>query len=114
MAIFLCNKDNPSFDDPAFGLSKRLIFSGLVIALLLTGKRFVCCQVKANETYLVAKHQFSDRDRDVLMNVQSHHKWWSTLNSEVFCMNLYLPLLVAGAGGLVCESIGKADLSDNF
>ena len=33
------------------------------------------------ETYLEAKRQFSDRKRNVLINVQSPHKWWSTLIS---------------------------------
>ena len=42
------------------------------------------CQVRANETYSEAKRQFSDRNRDVLMNVQSPHKWWSTPKSAVF------------------------------
>ena len=31
--------------------------------------------MRANETYTEAKRQFSDRNRDVLMNVQSPHKW---------------------------------------
>ena len=49
------------------------------------------------------------------MNVQSPHKWWSTLKSAVFCSSSALPLLVSEGGGLVCESIGKADLlSDHF
>ena len=34
-------------------------------------EEFVRCQVRANETYSEAKHLFSDRNRDVLMNVQS-------------------------------------------
>ena len=40
--------------------------------------------MRANETYLEAEHQFSDRYRDVLLNVQSPHKWWSTLRSAMF------------------------------
>ena len=47
-------------------------------------EEFVHCQVRANETYTEAKRQFSDRNRDVLMNVQSPHKWWSTLKTAVF------------------------------
>ena len=35
--------------------------------------------MRANETYSEAKRPFSDRNRVVLMNVQSPHKWWSTL-----------------------------------
>ena len=66
-------------------------------------------QVRANETYSEAKRQFSDRNRDVLMNVQSPHKWWSTLKSAVFGSSSSLPPLVSEGGGLVCESVGKAD-----
>ena len=49
--------------------SRRLIFGGPVIALRLIGKRLSHYQVRANETYSEAKRQFSDRNRDVLMNV---------------------------------------------
>ena len=49
------------------------------------------------------------------MNAQSPHKWWSTLKSAVFFLSSSLPPLVVGGGGLVCESVGKADLlSDHF
>ena len=71
--------------------------------------------MRANETYTEAKRQFSDRNRDVLMNVQSPNKWWSTLKSAVFGSSSSLPLLVSEDGGLVCESVRKADLlSDHF
>ena len=71
--------------------------------------------MRANETYSEAKHQFSDRNRNVLMNVQSPHKWWSTLKIAVFGSSSSLPPLVSEGGGLVCESVGKADLlSDHF
>ena len=45
-------------------------------------EEFVRYQVRANETYSEANRQFSDRNSDVLMNVQSHHKCWSTLKSR--------------------------------
>ena len=49
------------------------------------------------------------------MNALSPHKWLSTLKSAVFGLSLSLLLLVCGGGGLVCESVGKADLlSDHF
>ena len=44
------------------------------------------------------------------MNVQSPHRWWSTLKSAVFVTRLSLPPLVNEGGGLVCESVRKADL----
>ena len=46
----------------------------------------------------------------ILMNVQSPHKWWSTLKSAVFGTSSSLPPLVSEGGGLVCESVGHADL----
>ena len=58
-------------------------------------EEFVRCQVRANEAYSEARRQFSDRNRDVLMNVQSPHKWWSTLKSAVFGSSLSLPPLVS-------------------
>ena len=66
--------------------------------------------MRANETYSEAKCQFSARNRDVLMNAQSPHKWWSTLKSAVFGLSLSLPPLVGEGGGMVCESVGKADM----
>ena len=49
------------------------------------------------------------------MNVQSPHKWWSTLKSAVFGSSSSLPPLVSQGGGRVCEPVGKADLlSDHF
>ena len=49
------------------------------------------------------------------MNAQSPREWWSTLKSAVFGLSLSLPPFVGRGGGLVCESVGKADLlSDNF
>ena len=84
-----------------------------MIALGLIGNSLSA--IRANETYLEAKRQFSDRNRDIIMNVQSPHKWWSTLKSAVFGSSSALPLLVSEGGGLVRESVGKADLlSDHF
>ena len=61
-------------------------------------EEFVHYQVRANETYSEAKRQFSYRNRDVPMNVQSPHKWWFTLKSAVFCSSLALPPLVSEGG----------------
>ena len=38
------------------------------------------------------------------MNVQSPHKWWSTLKSAVFGSSSSLPPLVGSGVGLVCDS----------
>ena len=50
----------------------------------------------ANETYSDARCQFSDRNRDVIMIVQSPHKWWSTLKFAVFDSSSSLAPLVGG------------------
>ena len=49
------------------------------------------------------------------MNVQSPNKWWATLKSAMFGSSSSLPPLVTESGGLVCDSVGNADLlSDHF
>ena len=66
--------------------------------------------MRANETYWKAKRQFSDRNRDVIMNVQSPQKWWSNLRSALFDSSSPLPPFAGGGGELVCESVVKTDL----
>ena len=112
------NKDKPWFDDQcrrAFDLKQEAHLRWTRDRCRVNWEEFVCCQVRANKTYSEVKHQFSVRNIDVLMNVQSPHKWCSTLTSAVFGSNSSLPPLVGPGEGLVCESVGKADLlSDHF
>ena len=56
--------------------------------------------------------QFSVRNRDVPLNAQCPHTWWSTLKSAVFgsSSDSSVPPLIRAGGGLVCESVGKADM----
>ena len=71
--------------------------------------------MRANETYSEAIRQFSDRNRDDIVNVQYPHKWWSTLKSAVFGSSSSLSPLVSEGGGLVYESVGKTNLlSEHF
>ena len=68
------NKDKPWFDDQcrhAFGLKQEDHLRWTRDRSRVNWEGFVCCQVRANETSSEAKHQFSDRNRDVLMNIQS-------------------------------------------
>ena len=112
------NKDKPRFDDQcrhAFGLKEEAHLRRTRDHSRVYWEEFVHCQVRANETYSEAKHQFSARNRDVLFNAESPHKWWSTLKSAVFGFSSSLQPLFDGSGELVCESVGKADLlSDHF
>ena len=67
---------------------------------------------RASAVYAEAMRQFSVRSRYVLMNAQCPHKWCSTLKSTVFfsSSDSSLPPLIGAGGGLVCESVGKADM----
>ena len=46
------------------------------------------------------------------MNAQCPHQWWSTLKSAVFgsSSDSSLPPLIGAGGGVVCESVGNADM----
>ena len=109
------SKNRPWFDDQrrhAVGLKQEAHLRWTRDRSRVNWEEFVRCQVGANETYTEAKRQFSDRNMAVLMNVQSPHKWWSTFKSAVFGTSLSFPLFNE-CGGLVCESVGKADLLSN-
>ena len=102
--IRVCNKDKPLFDDQcrhAFGLKLEAHLRWTRDRSRVNWEEFGNCQVRANKTYTEAKRLFSDRNRDVLMNVQSPHTWWSTLKSAVFGSSL----VVCGVrrGGLRCS-----------
>ena len=111
------NQQKPCFDDQcrhAFGLKQEAHLRCTRDHSWVNWEEFVCCQMRANETYSEAKDQFSDRNSAVLMNAQSPRKWWSTLKSLVFGTSSSLPPLVNEGGGLVC-ALGTADLlSDHF
>ena len=55
---------------------------------------------------------FSVRSKDVLINAQCPHKWWSTLKTAVFGSSLdtSLPPLIGVGCGQVSKSVGKADM----
>ena len=92
--IRVCNKDKPWFDyqcKHAFGLKQEAHLRWTRDRSRVNWEEFVRCQVIANETYSEAKRQFSARNRDVLINAQPPHKWWSTLRSAVFGLSSSLP-----------------------
>ena len=97
-------KDKPWFDNQcrhAFDLKQEAHLQWTRDCSRINWEEFFHCQVRANETYSEANHQFSVRSRDVLMNPRSPDKWWSTLKSAVFGSSSSLPPLVGGGGGLV-------------
>ena len=94
-------KDKPWLDDlcrRAFDLKQEAHLRWTRDRSRVNWEEFVRCQVRANELYSEANHQFSVRNMDVLMNVHSPHKWWSTLKSAVFGSSSSLPPLVGPKG----------------
>ena len=84
-----------------------------MVALELTGMSLSITRgLPMLSVYAEAMRQFSVRSRDDLMKAQCPHKWWSTLKSAVFGpgSDSSLPPLIGEGGGLVCESVGKADM----
>ena len=76
--VRVCNKDKPWFDDQCkhtFGLKQEAHLRWTRDRSRVNWEEFVRCQVRANKTYSDAKRQFCVRNRDVLMNAQSPHKW---------------------------------------
>ena len=94
--------------------SRRLIFGGPVIALGLTGRSFSAVKLELiKPTRRPSVSLVTETGRFLWMS--RHLKWWSSLKSAVFDSSLSLPPLVSEGGGLVCDSVGKADqLSDHF
>ena len=109
------NKDNPSFDDDcrhAFDIKLGAHLRWTRDHSRVYWDEFVHYQRRANAAYAEAMRQFSVRSRDVLMNAEYPHKWWSTLKSAVLgsSSDSSLPPLIGAGGGLVCVSVGKADI----
>ena len=67
------NKDKPRFDDQcrhAFGLNQEAHLQWTRDCSRVNWEEFVRYRVRANKIYSEAKRQFSDRNKDVIMNVQ--------------------------------------------
>ena len=76
--IHVCNMDKRWFDDQrrhTFGLKQEAYLRWTHDCSRVYWEDFIRCQVRANKTYSEAKRQFSDQNRDVLMNVHFPHKW---------------------------------------
>ena len=85
--IYVHNKDKPWFNDDcwlAFYIKQGAHLRRTCDRSRVNWDEFVHYQRRANAVYAEAMRQFSVRSRDVLMNAQCPHKWWSTLKSAVF------------------------------
>ena len=102
MVIRVRNRDKPWFNDQCrrvFDLKQGVHLWWTRDRSRVNWEDFVHSQVRANETYSEVERHFRGGSRDVLMNVQSPHKWWSTLKSAVVGSSSSLPPLVSEGGG---------------
>ena len=111
MNLFQCKIEWSIFDQ---WMRRRLIFSGPVITLGLTGKSLSAVKwelmnpTRRSSVSLVP-------ERGMFLWMPSLLISGGPLLSAVFGLSSSLEPLVGGGGGLVCESVGKADLlSDHF
>ena len=84
MVIRVCNKDKPWLDNQykhACGCKQAAHLRWTRDRSQFNWEKFVRCEERANETYSEAESKFSVRNRDIVMNAQSPHQWWSTLIS---------------------------------
>ena len=117
--ICVRNKDKPWFNDDcrlAFDIKQGAHLRWTSDRSRVNWDEFVHYQRRANAVYAEAIRKFSVRSRDVLIDAQCPHKWWSTLKSAVFGSGSDSPLppLIGAGGSLVCESVGKADAVGQF
>ena len=94
--------------------SRRLIFGGPVNFSRVNWKEFVRCQVRANGTYSEARRRFRVKNGYSQEYPGPLISGGSTLKSAVFRLSSSLPSLIGGGGGLVSDSVGKADLLSDY
>ena len=109
------NKDKPLFNEDcsrAFDLKQKAHLRWTRDSSRVNWDEFVHYQTRVNAAYAEAMRQFSVRSKDVLKNAQCPHKRWSTSKSAVFgsSSDSFLPPLIGAGGGLVCESVWKAEM----
>ena len=86
------NKDKPWFNDDyslAFDIKQEAHLRWTRDRSRVNWDESVHYQRRANAVYAEAMRQFSVRSRDVLMNAQCSHKWWSTLKSAQVRIRLF-------------------------
>ena len=118
--LFRRINDKPWFDDQcrhAYGLKQEARLRWTRDRSWVNWEEFVHFQLRAIETYSEGRCQFSVRNRDVLMNAQSPHKWWSTLKSAVLawvhhCRRLLVEVVDWCASRLVRLICSHADHHD--
>ena len=64
----------------------------------------------AQETYATAEKEYNDGVRDTLIGTTNSHKWWSTLKTALFGVDVVVPPILRPDGSLVHYPKEKAAL----
>ena len=66
----------------------------------ITWNNYVNLRNAAQETYAAAEKEYNDRVRDTLIGTTNSHKWWSTLKTALFGVDVAVPPILRPDGSL--------------
>ena len=77
--------------------------------------RYVNVRYAAQETYAVAEKEYNEGVRDTLIGTTNSHKWWSTLKTALFGVDVAVTPLLRPDGSLAhCPKEKAAHFADVF
>ena len=81
----------------------------------ITWNNYVNLRNSAQETYAAAEKEYNDGVRDTLIGTTNSHKWWSTLKTALFGVDVAVPPLLRPDGSLThCPKEKAALFADVF
>ena len=81
----------------------------------ITWNNYVNLRNSAQETYAAAEKEYNDGVRDTLIGITNSHKWWSTLKTALFGVDVAVPPLLRPDGSLThCPKEKAALFADVF
>ena len=81
----------------------------------ITWNNYVNLRNSAQETYAAAEKEYNDGVRDTLIGTTNSHKWWSTLKTALFGVDVAVPPLLRPDGSLThCLKEKAALFADVF
>ena len=81
----------------------------------ITWNNYVNLRNAAQETYAAAEKEYNDSVRDTLIGTTNSHKWWSTLKTALFGVDVAVPPLLTPNGSLAhCPKEKAVLLADVF
>ena len=81
----------------------------------ITWNNYVNLRNAAQETYAAAEKEYNDGVRDTFIGTTNSHKWWSTLKTALFGVDVAVPPLLRPDGSLThCHKEKPALFADVF